>query len=99
MRKVMCSTGLPPQDAVAASADTANDASQIETAHAISVANRRADERYRAARHLQPATRNRLPRGLMSTGQLAAFAVLVGTYCLASVLAGFWLAHNNRRKP
>ena len=34
---------------------------------------------------------------LMSTGQLAAFAVLVGTYCLASVLAGFWLAHNNRR--
>ena len=30
-------------------------------------------------------------------GQLAAFAALVGTYCLASVLAGFWLAHNNRR--
>ena len=28
----------------------------------------------------------------MSTGQLAAFAVAVGTYCLASVLAGFWLA-------
>lgn len=35
----------------------------------------------------------------MSTGQLAAFAVLVGIYCLTSVLAGFWLAHNNRRKP
>ena len=31
--------------------------------------------------------------------QLAAFAGLVGTYCLASVLAGFWLALNNRRKP
>ena len=50
-----------------------------------------------APRHVQPATRNRLPRGLMSTGQLAAFAVLVGTYCLASVLAGFWLAWRNRR--
>lgn len=33
----------------------------------------------------------------MSIVQLAAFAGLVGTYCLASVLAGFWLAHNNRK--
>ncbi len=31
----------------------------------------------------------------MSTGQLAAFAAAVGTYCLASVLAGFWLAWRN----
>ncbi len=32
---------------------------------------------------------------LMSTGQLAAFAVLVGIYCLTSVLVGFWLAWRN----
>ena len=36
----------------------------------------------------------------MSTeGQLAAFAVLVGTYCLASVLAGFWLASQLPPEP
>jgi hypothetical protein len=35
----------------------------------------------------------------MSTGQLAAFAALVVIYCTASVLAGFWLAINNRRNP
>lgn len=31
----------------------------------------------------------------MSIGQLAAFAVLVGIYCLTSVLVGFWLAWRN----
>ncbi len=31
----------------------------------------------------------------MSTGQLAAFAALVGIYCLTSVLVGFWLAWRN----
>ena len=33
----------------------------------------------------------------MSTGQLAAFAVLVGIYCTTTVVAAFWLALNNRR--
>lgn len=35
----------------------------------------------------------------MSTGQLAAFAVLVGIYCTATLAAAFVLALNNRRKP
>ncbi len=33
----------------------------------------------------------------MSTGQLAAFAALVVIVCTTTVLAGFWLALNNRR--
>ena len=33
----------------------------------------------------------------MSTGQLAAFAVLVGIYCTATLAAAFVLALNNRK--
>lgn len=33
----------------------------------------------------------------MPVGQLTVFAVLVGIYCLTSVLVGFWLAGRNRK--
>lgn len=33
----------------------------------------------------------------MTTGQLAAFAALVCTYCITSILVGFTLAWRNRK--
>ena len=34
---------------------------------------------------------------MTGTGQLAAFAALVGLYCITSMLVGFWLAWRNRK--